>query len=416
MAETHFTDGSIKTLTPGEWFDPRYPNLVLRVGKKARTWMYRPPRRVDGSRPGQRLGKFPDLNKDAAVRKYEAERGRIARGEPHPDYEDRILELEAELKALKRATGKLLTFGQLVENFMDEETGYTPPSGRDWAETTRSNYRQLIRDYMLPYWRDRDAESIEDFEIEERLQVLKTKAPSAANAVLRLLGTIYLWGIKKKKVRVNPTVGIDRPAEALACERVLDEAELKAVWQAFSKVGSVHSHALKMLVLTWQRRSEVAGTRWNEIAEGNWWLLPRERTKTKKRLNLIYLPPLAQDILERQRQQTGDSCYVFRGCRKEEKPVHPSYLSELTRTIRKDFVSRGVARSRFTVHDLRRTATTTCRSLGVDRRVVETILNHASNSVTDIYDLYEMKPEIQAAMTTWNDYLVDLLGLKPGAV
>lgn len=413
MPETHFTDGTLKALAHGDWVDPRYPNLVFRVGKKARTWMYRPPRRADGSRPGTKLGRFPDLNKETAVRMYEDERGRIARGEPHPDLEKRIGELEAELEAVKRAAGKLITFGELAEQFMQS---YVPRSRRPWATSTRSNNRQLLRDYMLPHWKDRDAEALEEEEIEEVLTALKTTTPSAANGVHKLLGTIYRWANRKKKVKVNPVMSIDQPVEQLDRERVLYPAELKAAWKCFSEIKTAHGLALKQLVLTWQRRGEVAAMTWNEVMDG-WWELPRERTKSRKRSNLIYMAPLAQKVLDLQASQANRGSYVFPGTLKDlDQPINKKVLTKRCGKISRDLVQQGIAKSHFTVHDLRRTAATTARGLGVDRRVVETILNHGRRTVTDVYDLYEMKPEIESAMKTWNDYLVDLLGLRPGDV
>ena len=58
----------------------------------------------------------------------------------------------------------------------------------------------------------------------------------------------------------------------------------------------------------------------------------------------------------------------------------------------------------------------TLRPRRVEKLTVKTLLNHGRNDVTDVYDLYEMQPEIRSAMETWNDYLADLLGLKPGEV
>ena len=414
MPKTHFTDSAIKNLGAGQWFDERYPNLYLRVGKKTRSWLFRLPRAADGSKPGKTLGRFPEINKDTAVKMYDAEKGRIARGEPHPDPEEEIRELEAKLKALKRAAGKLVTFGDLADDFMEN---YTPKTGRPWADSTRYNNGQLLRDYLLPHWRDRDAESLEEEEIVKVLDDIKVTKPPTALLAQRLLSTIYGWAVRKKKLQVNPTLGVDPPAEPSVRDRVLSPEELRAAWRCFSEIKTVHGLALKLAVLTWQRRCEVAGTPWSEITEGCWWELPKQRTKSKKRMNLIYLAPLSRRILEISKAESPkESAYIFRGYVTREQAIDKSHLTRLVTDISRRLVQVGAARSRFTLHDVRRTGATQSRARGVDRRTVETILNHGRTTVTDVYDLYEMKPEIEAALTTWNDYLVDLLGLKPGEV
>ena len=294
---------------------------------------------------------------------------------------------------------------------------YMPRTGRPWSAATRYTNGQFLRDYLLPHWRDRDAESIEEEEIVAVLNDVKATKPPTALNLQKLLRTIYGWAFRKKKIHVNPTLGVDPPAEPSVRDRVLSPDELIAAWQCFSEIKTVHGLALKLGVLTWQRRCEVAATAWTEITEDSWWELPRERTKMKKRMNLIYLAPLSRRIIELAKAgHSRDSNYVFRGYLTRDQPVAMSNLTRLVTETSRRLVEAGEVRSRFTLHDLRRTGATQSRACGVERRTVETILNHGTKTVTDVYDLYEMKPEIQAAMTTWNDYLVDLLGLKPGEV
>lgn len=407
MGQTRFTEKTMAKLKHGEWTDQRYPNLRFRVGKKARTWVYRPPRLPDGTRPGGKLGRYPDLNLEAAVRKYEAERGRLARGEPHPDVEKRIQELEAELRALKRLSGKLVTFGDLAERFLEE---YLPKSGRPLAPRTRHRYSQLLRDHALPLWADSDVEQIEDTEVKALLaEIKKAGTPFAANHLLKLLKTVFSFGIKQKLTTVNPCATIAKLRDNERT-RVLSPDELRLAWTAFSELNE-YGAALQLLAVTWQRRKEVAELPWSEI-QGEWWSLPGTRTKNGKP-NLIYLTPLARGILDRRRSCGEPSKYVFRGQVAKDQPVSDGHVYQLCREVSDRLLEAGEIQSPFHVHDLRRTAATLASSQGVNRRVVSRILNHGSKSVTDIYDLYSMQPEIQQAFTLWDEYLSDLLGVKP---
>ncbi len=411
MATTHFTEKSLEKLDKGDWIDERYPGLVFRVGQKTRTWMHRQPRRADGSRPGFRLGRHPDLLLDDAVRKYQIERGRLARGEPHPDLDKRIRELEAELRALKRAAGKLVTFGDLVEDFLEH---YVPASGRPLSPKVHGRYRRALAAKALPLWKDTDVEQIEAAEIERLVRKIKKKAPHASNEILKILKTMFGWGVQKDIISVNPCAKISKLVQDTKRTRVLSPDELKAAWKSFSAIETRHGDALRFLLLTGQRRAEVCRLPWSEIQE-DWWSLRAARTK-KSKPNLIYIAPLAQRLLEKLRAETPDSDYVFRGYRNEDKPLCMEHVSKLCKATCDALRDAGDVKRRFTVHDLRRTVATTTRSLGANRRVVKRILNHASNSVTDVYDLYGMKPEIENTLTTWNDYLADLLEIKPSDV
>jgi integrase len=63
----------------------------------------------------------------------------------------------------------------------------------------------------------------------------------------------------------------------------------------------------------------------------------------------------------------------------------------------------------FTPHDLRRTAATGMRRIGVPGEIVKLILNHARQDVTGRhYDLYEALPERRQALTLWARHIEQL--------
>ena len=60
-------------------------------------------------------------------------------------------------------------------------------------------------------------------------------------------------------------------------------------------------------------------------------------------------------------------------------------------------------------HDLRRTAATQMRTIGIDRLVVSKILNHAEGGITRVYDRYSADPEKTAAMERWANRLREII-------
>ena len=86
MPRTRFSDTNIRQhLGPGEYTDPRYVNLRLRIGRSQKkgkvnraTWGLRLRRQADGSRPWMKLGYWPELNCEGAELTYKDETARIA--------------------------------------------------------------------------------------------------------------------------------------------------------------------------------------------------------------------------------------------------------------------------------------------------------------------------------------------------
>src|SRR5450631_2750508 len=78
-------------------------------------------------------------------------------------------------------------------------------------------------------------------------------------------------------VRVKPRAN---PKER-ARTRVLSDKELRVIWAALSETGTFGA-LIKMLLLTAQRRDEVANMSRKEIGKDGIWTIPAERYKTKR--------------------------------------------------------------------------------------------------------------------------------------
>jgi integrase len=160
---------------------------------------------------------------------------------------------------------------------------------------------------------------------------------------------------------------------------------------------------LKLLLLTGQRRNEVAGMEWSELnlAEGIW-TIASYRAKNGK-AHMLHLSPLALNILSKIPQ------------------THPKFV--FTKTEHRHINGFGATKEKldslmtanlgtefphFTLHDVRRTFTTKLAQLGISTDIADRILNHVSGSlggVKGIYQRYEFLPERKAAMLTWSTYI-----------
>jgi integrase len=81
---------------------------------------------------------------------------------------------------------------------------------------------------------------------------------------------------------------------------VLSTEEIKAFWNNLEKADMSKEVrlALKLQLLTSQRRGEVATISWNDVdLESGWWTIPAERSKNKLP-HRVPLSPKAIEIVE----------------------------------------------------------------------------------------------------------------------
>jgi integrase len=162
--------------------------------------------------------------------------------------------------------------------------------------------------------------------------------------------------------------------------------------------------ALKLLLVTAQRKGEVISARWEDIdIAGAWWTIPAERSKNGLP-HRVPLSRLAISLLNDARQLTGEekSTWVFPSPKKEH--MGPTALDH---AVRRRIEEVGL--TDFTPHDLRRTAASYMTSIGVPRLVVSKLLNHVEQGVTAVYDRHSYDTDKRDALARWDRKLLEII-------
>ena len=108
---------------------------------------------------------------------------------------------------------------------------------------------------------------------------------------------MWNWAGEREIIPTNPFQGVKAPGKEIERERVLADEELVRAWSAADEIGGVAGGFVKMLILTGQRRDEVAGMRWNDLdPDLRVWTIPKEETKGD-RTHEVPLSPLAVEVL-----------------------------------------------------------------------------------------------------------------------
>jgi integrase len=154
---------------------------------------------------------------------------------------------------------------------------------------TAQETERLLRLHVMPRWRGRAVSSITRRDVLDVLdRVVDAGAPIAANRVLAATRKLFNWLLARDLITASPCAGVKPPTGERSRDRVLDDKELRAVWLAAEEIGWPFGAMVKTLVLTGQRRDEVARMEWSEIDFGDkLWTLPRERVKNDEKHEVL---------------------------------------------------------------------------------------------------------------------------------
>jgi integrase len=239
-------------------------------------------------------------------------------------------------------------------------------------------------------------------------KVLKPQAcESRARLAHALLQGFFSWAVRQRKLERSPIHGLEAPSTAPERDRVLDDAEMRAFWTACESLSPWHCAALRLLLLTGQRRQEISELRWDEFdVEFASIRLSPQRTKNK-RAHSIPLSTFAREIINA--TPRVDGCpFVFSYGR-----VPICAWAEIKEKLDAAMRAQGWNGPAFRLHDLRRTCATGLAKQGTPIHVTEKILNHASGTlsgVAAIYNRYDYAQEMREALERWSETVRQLVG------
>jgi len=366
------------------YHDTHTRGLGLRVSPRGtKTWqvLYRLP--GDRTKRRKDLGHFPGVS----LKKARLEAARVivesSEGKP-PEVSDPIL------------------FAKIAEDYVQL---YAKVHKRSWEEDDR-----ILRMDVLPVWGTRLIEDIRKRDVIALLDSLmaESKAKGAkgvqVNRIFAVIRKLFRWAASRAIIEGSPCYGVTPPARENQKDRVLTDTEIRAVWTACDSAPLNVANAIRLLIVTAQRKGEVLGMPWSEI-DGDWWTIPGARTKNRL-THRVYLSPLAQGILERCKRADKPSQWVFPSRMKLTKNEPISDPSASVKEIRR---ITGVD---FTIHDLRRTAASHMAGLGTPRLVISKILNHVETGVTAVYERHSYDREKREALEAWALRLTEILNHK----
>jgi integrase len=256
---------------------------------------------------------------------------------------------------------------------------------------------------VLPRWGDRDISAISEADIRRLRDEVHERAPIQANRVLSKLATLFAWAHREGYVAVDPTLRVDPIAAEVSRDRWLADHEIVKFWSACDQSGWPYGPLFQLLLLTAQRRDEVATMEWGELDLARQvWLLPAVKSKNAQ-AHEIHLAPLAMEIIESLPLIGKRWVFTTNG----EKPVSGW-------SVAKAKLDQLMGETQpWRLHDLRRTAASNLARLGVRAEIADRVLNHSGGSVirgvARIHNRFEYIDERKAALEAWGRFVENLV-------
>lgn len=316
--------------------------------------------------------------------------------------------VEEKRQAKKEA--ELLAFDSYADRFVDLYLK------EHWQDTWKSG--QNVLKAVKPHFKNRPLTSIKRKDVTELLDAYVDR-PGARKLTHSVLRKLFNWAVDEGDIEVSPIAGMKAPKAVPARRRVLTPEELVCIWLAAGDMTDTWRPIVRLLILTLQRRDEVASLDWSELdLERGMWELPASRAKNDEE-HRIPLSDLA--LIELRRLTAKPKGFLFTntgltavsGFSDAKEKLDARALEIMReRAAGRGEDPDGVILAPWRFHDLRRTGTTNLQALGVPVEVTEAVLNHISGTragVAGVYNRFRYDPQKRKALDAWAAHLRQLV-------
>ncbi len=342
------------------------------------------------------LGVYPEVGlADARERRMDARKQLAAGKDP-----------AQEKKETKRRT-QLTT----VNRFEVVASEWLSKQESIWSQRYFNTTKWRLETYVFPQIGNRPIAEITALDVLDVLRELEAKGIlDTTRKVKQVIEKVFMYAIATGRAERNPVPDLRGVLKVPVVKHrsYLREAELPEYLRKLEAYdGSLQTQiALRLLLLTFVRTTELRAARWEEI---DWdkaeWRIPAERMKMRE-AHIVPLAKQAIAILRKQEELSGNREFVFPN---EHTPS--KFMSENTMLYA---LYRMGYHSRATGHGFRSTASTILNEHGFRPDVIERQLAHGErDKVRAAYNYAQYLPERRKMMQWWADFIDQMAKKKP---
>jgi integrase len=314
-------------------------------------------------------------------------------------------------KAAKQAKEKIL---QIAKNsFRNLAAEFHKVKSPMWTEGHAKQWLGNLEKYALPTIGNKPITDIEPMDIMQIMRGMEALGiHETRDRLLQTIGAVFKYAMATGRAKSNPAeiriALTERPrVEHFAC---IETAELpvflRAItsYQDLAKVSPIAISALRLLMLTTTRTSEVRFSKWADFdLDAGCWVIPEEQTGRKGKIgkrspHAVPLCTQAVKILRDLYPLTGQGDYVFPNRNQLGKVISENTVLKIIETI-------GY-KGRMTGHGFRSLARSILGDMGYRWEALEAMLSHALvNQTAAAYIRTTYFEERRGIMQEWADYL-----------
>ena len=381
------------------------------------------------------LGKYPGLGVADARAKAEQWYAWVKDGIDPKDREEEERE-QREVERLVQAAKRANTIASYAKKYIADRA-----SNRRAAVDAQEIKRTIVRQ-----WGPRPIGSIAPADVRSLIEQLRTRPYEMRNCWSHVTA-LFKSAVHDGLIEASPAASLSkkhlfRGTKIAPRQRVLNDNEIAALWQASGALGYPHGPLYRLLLLTGTRLNEAAKARWEEFdpeirrqlreASGKpieWsaidsskkrWIVPAARFKSGS----DHIVPLTDDALH-----IIENLPRFPGCDwlfSVKGRLPPAGFGKVKRRLDKLMIEalRKTAREQgddpdrvkladWVNHDLRRVVRSNLAALKVPDHVAEMCLGHGRKGLQRVYDQHEYLNEQRDALTQWATKLRGIAGPEP---
>ncbi len=216
---------------------------------------------------------------------------------------------------------------------------------------------------------------------------------------------MFGWALKREKVGLNPFAGLPAIGRVVDRERTLTEAEAVEVWEAAGELPYPFGPCFRLMLLTLQRRDEVARARWSEMSDDlTSWCLPGSRMKNGKSHDVALAEPARELLRSLPRHQVDGRLCDLIFTTNMRTPIAGFSKAKVELDAALVRVRDGRTGEPFRLHDFRRTGASWLAGAGFDTIAIDKILAHQPSKlrgVAAIYQKHAYATERRRALEAW---------------
>ncbi|WP_317929093.1 tyrosine-type recombinase/integrase [Halioxenophilus sp. WMMB6] len=308
----------------------------------------------------------------------------------------------AREKARERGRVKgAATFGDWAEKWLDSYR---------MADSTRDMRKSVYNRELKPRFGNQHLSEITHEDLRALTDTIVARgAPATAVHAREVVMLVYRWAIERGQKVENPA-DLVRPSSIARFEprdRTLNPDEIGLMYRYMDRIGTSPQYraAIKLLLLTLVRKSELSNATWSEINFSEaLWTIPKERMK-RRNPHLVFLSRQALDIFIALKTFAGGSKYVLPSRYDSDLPMSAATLNRVLALTWQAAQKEGEPLGKFGPHDLRRTACTLLHEAGYNTDWVEKCLAHEQKGVRAIYNKAEYREQRTAMLQEWADMI-----------